>query len=78
MQIGKYQILNELGRGSFGIVYKAKDTTLDRIVALKVLHPQLSTDEKFVQFFQREARSLAKIDHFLGYDLKMYYEKIVS
>ncbi|OQA21226.1 MAG: Serine/threonine-protein kinase StkP [Chloroflexi bacterium ADurb.Bin360] len=63
MRLGKYEIISELGRGGFGIVYKAKDTTLDRIVALKVLHPQLSTDEKFIQFFQREARSLAKIDH---------------
>ncbi|MEL7644870.1 MAG: bifunctional serine/threonine-protein kinase/formylglycine-generating enzyme family protein [Anaerolineaceae bacterium] len=63
MRFGKYEIINELGRGGFGIVYKAKDVTLDRVVALKVLHPQLSTDEKFIQLFQREARSLAKIDH---------------
>ena len=63
MRLGKYEIISELGRGGFGIVYKAKDVTLDRIVALKVMHPQLSTDKKFIQFFQREARSLAKIDH---------------
>jgi len=63
MEIGKYEILGELGKGGFGVVYKAKDTTLDRIVALKVLHSQLTFDDHFVQYFEREARSLAKIDH---------------
>ncbi len=63
MNIGKYEILAELGKGGFGVVYKARDLTLDRIVALKVLHAQLTLDERFVQYFEREARSLAKIDH---------------
>lgn len=63
MDIGKYEILDELGKGGFGVVYKARDTTLDRIVALKVLHSQLTFDDRFVQYFEREARSLAKIDH---------------
>ena len=63
MNIGKYEILAELGKGGFGVVYKARDTTLDRVVALKMLHAQLTLDERFVQYFEREARSLAKIDH---------------
>lgn len=63
MNIGKYEVLAELGKGGFGVVYKARDLTLDRIVALKVLHAQLTLDERFVQYFEREARSLAKIDH---------------
>lgn len=63
MNIGKYEILAELGKGGFGVVYKARDVTLDRIVALKVLHAQLTVDERFVQYFEREACSLAKIDH---------------
>ncbi|HRX00551.1 MAG TPA: serine/threonine-protein kinase, partial [Cyclobacteriaceae bacterium] len=63
MVIGKYEILDELGKGGFGVVYKARDITLDRIVALKVLHSQLTFDDRFVQYFEREARSLAKIDH---------------
>lgn len=63
MNIGKYEILAELGKGGFGVVYKARDLTLDRIVALKVLHAQLTLDDRFVQYFEREARSLAKIDH---------------
>lgn len=63
MNIGKYEILAELGKGGFGIVYKARDITLDRVVALKMLHAQLTLDDQFVQYFEREARSLAKIDH---------------
>lgn len=63
MNIGKYEILAELGKGGFGVVYKARDITLDRVVALKMLHAQLTLDDRFVQYFEREARSLAKIDH---------------
>jgi len=63
MGIGKYEILGELGKGGFGVVYKARDTTLDRLVALKVLHSQLTLEDRFVEYFEREAYSLAKIDH---------------
>jgi hypothetical protein len=62
-RIGKYEILQEIGRGSFGTVYKARDTSLDRLVALKVLHPQLATDLTFVQRFHHEARAAASLDH---------------
>ena len=48
MRIGKFEILEELGHGGFGTVYRANDTTLDRIVALKVLHPQYLSDQKFI------------------------------
>jgi formylglycine-generating enzyme required for sulfatase activity len=61
--LGKYEILEEIGRGGFGVVYKARDTTLDRFVALKVLHPQLTVDPKFVQRFQQEARTAAGFQH---------------
>jgi len=43
-QFGKYRILAELGAGGFATVYQAVDTTLDRDVALKILHPPLLTD----------------------------------
>lgn len=63
MQLGKYEILEELGQGGFGVVYKAKDLTLDRLVALKVLHPQLTVDPRFIENFRKEARLMAKITH---------------
>jgi eukaryotic-like serine/threonine-protein kinase len=62
-QFGKYQIIEELGRGGFATVYRARDITLDRDVALKILHPQLLTDSVFVQRFRQEARTLATLRH---------------
>jgi predicted Ser/Thr protein kinase len=61
--IGKYEIQQEIGRGSFGVVYRARDASLDRLVALKVLHPQLATDLSFVQRFHQEARAAASLTH---------------
>jgi len=62
-RIGKYEILDEVGRGGFAVVYKARDTELNHIVALKVLHPQLTTDPQFVRRFHQEAEAAAKIEH---------------
>lgn len=62
-RIGKYEILEELGRGGFATVYKARDTTLDRIVALKVLHAQLLVDPRFVARFIQEAQTAARLSH---------------
>jgi eukaryotic-like serine/threonine-protein kinase len=62
-QLGKFDILKEIGRGGFGVVYKARDRGLGRLVALKVLHPQLTVDPKFINNFKREAQNLAKIEH---------------
>ena len=63
--IGKYQILDRLGRGGFATVYKALDTTLNRTVALKVLHPHphIADDIAFIQRFQQEARTAANLRH---------------
>ena len=59
----RYEIQSELGQGSFGVVYRAHDMTLDRDVALKVLHPALTMDAATVRLFTREAGTLAKLDH---------------
>ena len=61
--LGKYEIREELGRGAFATVYRALDITLNREVALKVLHPPLLTDPAFIERFQREAQTMAKLDH---------------
>jgi serine/threonine protein kinase len=62
-QLGKYDIIAEIGRGGFGVVYQARDLSLERLVALKVLHPQLTVDPRFIENFYREARNLARIHH---------------
>jgi len=63
MKLGKFEVLEEIGRGGFGIVYKAKDLTLDRIVALKILLPEHLDNADLVEAFKREARHMAKISH---------------
>jgi len=62
-RIAKYEILEEIGRGGFAVVYKARDTALDRVVALKVLHPYWTADPGFAARFQREARAAAGLRH---------------
>gem|GEM_PF-4984997 len=62
-KIGKHEILGEIGEGGMGIVYKAKQEGLERVVALKVLLPNLSRKESFVERFMREARNAAALDH---------------
>jgi len=61
--LGKYRIFEELGRGGFAAVYRALNPTLRREVALKVLHPQLTSDPQFVQRFDREATAAANLEH---------------
>src|SRR6516162_6904710 len=60
---GRYRILEKLGEGGMGAVYKAHDTQLDRDVAVKVLPAQSLHDADAVARFQREARALAKLSH---------------
>ncbi len=62
-RLGSYEILEEIGRGGMGCVYKARQPSLDRIVAVKVLLPQLAADKVFVERFLREARSIATLEH---------------
>jgi hypothetical protein len=58
-----YEIVEELGRGGMGLVYKARQIKLDRLVALKVLPQQTGNDPTFIERFSREARALAKLNH---------------
>jgi alpha-glucoside transport system substrate-binding protein len=61
--LGRYTIRAEIGRGGFATVYQALDASLNREVALKVLHPQMSADRTFVERFRKEARTLAGLRH---------------
>lgn len=62
-KIGKYEIQEMIGRGGFATVYRARDTVLDRAVALKVLAPHLIWDPDFVARFKQEARVAAQLRH---------------
>jgi serine/threonine-protein kinase len=62
-RFGEYEILEELGSGGMGKVYRAKDVTLERSVALKTLAPGSANDPAFVERFLREARAVARLNH---------------
>ncbi len=62
-QIAGYRLLEQLGEGAMGTVYKARQLSLDRDVAIKVLAPDLARDEAYVQRFMTEARAVARLNH---------------
>lgn len=62
-QIGAYRLLERIGTGAMGRVYRAQHTLLGRMVAIKVLRPELATDDAFVTRFFAEARAVNLIDH---------------
>ncbi|KUO65777.1 MAG: serine/threonine protein kinase [Gracilibacter sp. BRH_c7a] len=60
---GRYEIEEKIGAGGMAIVYKARDTLLNRTVAIKVLREQFVSDEGFIRRFRREAQSAASLSH---------------
>lgn len=61
--LGKYSIVALLGHGGMASVYKAHQPSLDRYVAIKVMHPHLAEDPNFVSRFEREAAAVARLTH---------------
>ena len=61
--LGPYEILSPIGAGGMGEVYKARDTRLDRTVAIKVLPEHVASDPELKQRFEREARTGVALNH---------------
>ena len=61
--LGPYEILSAIGAGGMGEVYKARDTRLDRTVAIKVLPEHVASDPDLKQRFEREAKTISSLNH---------------
>ena len=62
-KLGPYEIQSPLGAGGMGEVYRARDTRLDRTVAIKIIHVQLQGDQDLRTRFEREARAISSLQH---------------
>lgn len=63
VRLGKYEVLSRIGKGGMGTVYRAIDTDLQRLVALKIMSKDMAANPVMVERFRREARSAAKLKH---------------
>src|SRR5690349_17051370 len=62
-KLGPYEVLSAIGSGGMGEVYRARDTRLERIVAVKILPSHLSSNPEAKQRFEREARTISSLNH---------------
>ncbi len=62
-RLGQYEIVERIGEGGMGVVYRARDTKLARDVAIKLLHAQVANDTRRLSRFKREAQVLAALNH---------------
>jgi len=62
-KLGPYEISSPLGAGGMGVVYRARDTRLDRTVAIKILPTHLASSPEAKQRFDREARAISSLNH---------------
>ena len=61
--LGRFELIDKIGQGGMGSVFKAREADRDRVVALKVLSPRLARSDEFVARFRREARAAARLNH---------------
>ena len=61
--VGRYIILDRIGSGSMGRVYKAHHQMMDRVVALKIIAPEIASNDRVVARFQREMKLVGRLDH---------------
>jgi len=62
-RLGQYQVVSLLGKGGMAAVYRARQISIERDVAIKVISPELAATENFVRRFQREAQTIASLSH---------------
>ncbi|MBA3698943.1 MAG: protein kinase [Planctomycetes bacterium] len=60
---GNYELVQKVGQGGMGLVYKGRQVSLDRVVAVKILNKSLCDNAEFIKRFEREAKSIARINH---------------
>ena len=62
-RMGRYEVLERIGSGGMGTVFRARQLPIDRIVALKILSPDLADDNRYIRRFVREARAAGALNH---------------